>query len=242
MIHKKFVQFAALLSITAVLAACGSSVPSSAQPQGVSAQGEPNLKALKSFIVNTARSFQGKCDADDNRPEFRQRLENLIPVLLKLAPKQTEAEKLPKVAGGWQQIWADQSGGAPGTCVSAKDIYQVVFAEGYYWNISKNISARGEALGLLRGTYEVLPEFLRIEFTDLAFSVTYPPRGTNLIALAARAERREFTALPKNFPVGLKGDLANIYVDDTLRIVRGKSDFEPNTTSLFVLVRADKIK
>jgi hypothetical protein len=242
MINKKLVQFTALLSLTAVLAACGSSVPSNAQPQEVSAQGEPNLKALKSFIVNTARSFQGKCDADDNRPEFRQKLENLVSVLLKLAPKQTEAEKLPKVAGGWQQVWADQSGGAPGTCVSAKDIYQVVFSEGYYWNISKNITSNGEALGLLRGTYEVLPELLRIEFTDQAFSPVYPPKGTKLVELAAKAERREFTALPKNFPVGLKGDLANIYVDDTLRVVRGKSDLTPNTTSLFILVRADKIK
>jgi hypothetical protein len=244
MTHKKLIQFTALLSLTALMAACGSSIPSNAQPQsGIGVSIEPaEVTTLKAAIVNTAKSFQGKCDADDNLPEFRKKLDPLINRLVEITPKQTEAQKLPRVAGGWQQVWADQVGGAPGTCVSGSDIYQVVFREGYYWNISKNITASGQSLGLLRGTYQVLPDLLRIEFTDLAFSPKYPPVGTDLVKLATRAEQREFTAFPKVFPVGLKGDLANVYVDRSIRIVRGKSDADANTTSLFILVKATSIR
>jgi hypothetical protein len=242
MIHKKLVQFSALLSLTALMAACGSSVPSNAEPQATVSIETSEVTKLKAAILSNAKSFRGKCDADDNLPEFRKILDPLVDRLVEITPKQTEAEKLPRVAGSWEQIWADQAGGAPDTCISAKDIYQVVFKEGYYWNISKNITAKGQSLGLLRGTYQVLPELLRIEFTGLAFSPTYPSPGTDLTRLATRAESREFTALPKVFPVGLKGDLANVYVDRFLRIVRGKSDGDNERTSLFVLIRTYSVK
>jgi hypothetical protein len=232
----------ALLSL--ILVACGAPAPQAVpepQQESLEAQRLSRVSALKLAIVSIAKAAQqGVCDQDDNNPVISRILNRLTDELVRLTPKQTEAEKLPKVAGGWRQVWSDLDNSAP-VCISAKDIYQVVSPSGYYWNISKTILPQGNSLGLLRGKYEVQPDFLRIEFTNQAFSPVYPAKGTNLVALAERAENGEFIPLPSGFPVGLKGNLQNSYVDDTLRIVRGEDDRPDDKPGIFILLRADVI-
>jgi hypothetical protein len=241
------------LSLALVLAACGSAVqaPQAAETASVSepalseqgAVGQERLRALKikllkQAILSVSGAARGRCDGDDNYPEVAAVLNRLTTELVGLAPQGTESDRLPRVAGGWKQVWADLGSSSP-LCISATDIYQVVSPQGYYWNISKNILPSGqEALGLLRGKYSVTPDFLAIEFTRLAFSPVLPPSGTNLIELANRAEAGAFPALPPNFPVGLRGQLKNAYVDDTLRIVTGRDERPGAPSSIFVLVRA----
>jgi hypothetical protein len=243
---KKIITRLSLLCVSAILlASCASSTPEAVvesqaqQKQTQEAQRKSRVKALKTSILKIAEAASNtQCDQDDNYPEITKLLSQLTNELVSLTPAQTEAEKLPKVAGGWKQVWANLDSSSP-DCISADDIYQVVFAEGYYWNISKNISSTGEAGGFLRGKYEVTDNFLAIEFTDIAVSPTYFSTGTDLVDLATRAEQKEFIALPPNVPVGVKGELYNVYVDDTLRIVTGNDDLDDGQSDgFFVLVPA----
>jgi hypothetical protein len=236
--------FVLAMLLSLILVACGAPPAPQPAPEVVpelEAQRLSRVSALKLAIVSIAKAAQqGACDQDDNNPIIGRILNRLTDELVRITPKQTEAEKLPKVAGGWKQVWSDLDSSAP-ICISAKDIYQVVSPAGYYWNISKTILPQGNSLGLLRGKYEVQPDFLRIEFTAQAFSPVYPAKGTNLVALAERAEKGEFIPLPSGFPVGLKGNLQNSYVDDTLRIVRGEDDRPDDKPGIFILLRADVI-
>lgn len=226
-------------------AAAAPATPAAAAPEQLDAQRldakKLKIAALRAAIVAVARAAQGQCDGDDNSPEVSAVLNTLTDELLNLVPARSEAEKLPQVAGGWKQVWADLQGGGP-FCISANDIYQVVSPAGYYWNISKNITPQGAVAGFLRGKYAVGEGALRIEFTAQAISPVYPPAGTRLDELAARAERGEFPRLPPGPPVGVKGDLQNTYVDSQLRIVRGRDDRPGSRPSLFVLLRADTIR
>ncbi len=197
------------------------------------------VEVLKRAIVSIARGAQGACDQDDNDPVVSKGLRRLTSKLVRISPPRTETDKLAQVAGGWKQEWADLRIGSP-NCTDADSIYQVVSPDGYYWNISTTRPAAGPpSLGLLRGKFAVTPDFLEIEFTNLAVSPVVPPLGTDLVDLATRAERGEFVALPPFFPVGVKGELKNVYVDDDLRIVTGDDDSPGSVDSIFVLTRAD---
>ncbi|MGL4608497.1 MAG: PAP/fibrillin family protein [Trueperaceae bacterium] len=244
----KKIYFVLLTALTLVLVACGSPAsqadlnatePDSAELEAQKAStNKIKVAALKKAILVTAKAAATEqCDQDDNNPDVAEALNKLTDELLKLVPARTEEQKLSQVAGGWKQVWSDLDSSSP-ICISAQDIYQVVSPDGYYWNISKNIIEGSESLGLLRGKYTVQPDFLRIEFTNQAFSDVYPAKGTDLIDLAARAEKGEFTALPSSFPVGLQGNLQNTYVDDTLRIVRGEDDRPDDKPGIFVLIPA----
>jgi hypothetical protein len=199
-------------------------------------------EALKRVIVLIAERARGRCDEDDNNPVVGQVLNLLTDKLVRAAPARTEFEKLPQVAGGWKQVWSnlEATPGGPPRCTAADGIYQVVSPDSYYWNISRSVQPGGPpGLGLLRGKYQTTPDFLRIEFTDLAVSPVVPPAGTNLVDLANRAENGEFIALPPGPPVGVSGELRNAFVDDEVRIVRGSDDRPGSPASIFVLVRAD---
>ena len=213
-----------------------------AQPSAAAPEGTRDIRTqiLKKAIIGVAQASQGVCDNDDNNPAVGRLLNRLTDRLTKITPARTESEKLPEVAGGWKQVWSNLGGPSP-VCNSAADIYQVVSPNGYYWNFAKTLPPSGQpGYFFLRGKYETTPDFLSIEFTNQAISPVAPPAGTNLAALSDRAESGEFIPLPPRPPVGVKGELKNVYVDDTLRIVRGTDN--SGTTgpgTIFILVRAD---
>lgn len=197
------------------------------------------VAVLKAAILGISERAQGTCDEDDNNRVVAAILNRLTDRLVAVTGSRTEPEKLPQVTGGWKQVWSDLDSGSP-ICTSADDIYQVVFPDGYYWNIAE-LAAPGApaSQGFLRGAYEVTPDFLEIEFTRQAVSPVVSPPGTDLVDLAGRAEAGAFVPLPAGPPVGVRGELQNTYVDDDLRIVRGLDDRPGATASIFVLVRAD---
>ncbi len=197
-------------------------------------------KLLKAAILKVSERAQGTCDQDDNSPAVAAVLNRLTDRLVDATAARTETEKLPQVTGGWKQVWSNLEGGAP-VCTPADQIYQVVSPDGFYWNIA-TAARPGAPLsqGFLRGEFEVAPDFLRVEFTQQAVSPVVAPAGTDLVGLAGQAEAGAFIPLPTGPPVGVRGELQNTYVDDDLRIVRGRDDRPGSTDSIFVLVRADE--
>jgi PAP_fibrillin len=232
----------AILATTVVCLAL-TAQPASA---GVTTQQRPptdrnqvKVKVLKAAVLRVSERAQGTCDQDDNNPVVAAVVNRLTDRLVAAAGSRTEAQKLPQVAGAWKQVWSNLDSSSP-VCTRADQIYQVVSPDGFYWNIAENVVPGGASVqGFLRGQYEVTPNFLRIQFTRQAVSPVLVPTGTDLVDLAGQAEAGAFTPLPDSPPVGVRGELQNTYVDDDLRIVRGRDDRPGSPESIFVLVRAD---
>ncbi|MDG0817755.1 PAP/fibrillin family protein [Bdellovibrio svalbardensis] len=198
------------------------------------------IQELKYEILEISFNAQGEYDSDDNNLEVRQRLDPLVEELISLAPPRSEQQKLVDVIGTWYQVWADGPGGPPGQGARGDSIWQVVFPEGYYWNVARNQYGPVQNMGYLRGKFSVNTDSLAIEFTKAVFnpqwSFAEPTR------LAMLAEFGAFDANPTPFPpgtspIGKKGYLANVYVDEDIRICRGGgTDFGDNTY-LYILER-----
>jgi|GEM_PF-2014846 len=230
----------AALAVGALTLTVAAPPASAAEPTDRRPGEELRVRVLTTVILAVAEGAQGTCDEDDNNPVVAAVLDRLTDRLVAAAGPRTEDEKLPEVTGGWRQVWSDLDSGSP-VCTRADRIYQVVSPDGFYWNIAEAQPPGGAppVLGFLRGEYRVTPDFLEVAFTRQAVSPVVPPAGTDLVDLATQAENGEFTALPDGPPVGVTGELANVYVDDNLRIVRGRDDRPGSEESLFVLVRAD---
>ncbi|WP_413578075.1 PAP/fibrillin family protein [Bdellovibrio sp. HCB290] len=158
---------------------------------------------------------------------------------MSVVPNKTESEKLPLVVGSWQQVWSDGPGGGPpgsgGTL--ADSVFQVVFPDGYYWNIGKNKVGNVRSMGYLRGKFTIEPNQLGIEFTKSVGSPGWVVDDTESYLLAMRAEVGSFDSVPTPGPIGKKGFLANVYVDEDLRICRGGGDDFGTGTYLYILER-----
>ncbi len=198
------------------------------------------IQELKYEILDTAFTAQGDYDSDDNSVDVRQKLDPLVDELISLAPQRSEQQKLIDVIGTWYQVWSDGPAGPQGQGALADSIWQVVFPEGYYWNVAREQTGTTQSMGYLRGKFTLNDTSFAIEFTKAVFnpqwSFAEPTR------LAMLAEFGAFDANPTPFPpgtspVGKKGTLANVYVDEDIRICReGGGDFG-NNTYLYIFER-----
>lgn len=176
-------------------------------------------------------------DRTDNFKEVRAALQPLVDELLSLTPSKLEAEKLDLVVGGWRNLWTDQ--GFP-PFVDAKQVYQAVSPDGYYYNISQSKTPLVDFTSFLRGSYKDGGNLLNIEFTANSVREGFYPIGTPLLNLAQELESGKIKSLPVPGPIGVKGVLVNAFVDQDLRIVTGNSSIDSSST-LFILERADFI-
>ncbi|MNJ93236.1 PAP_fibrillin [compost metagenome] len=209
---------------------------------------DPNKKDavedLKTQILQIASAAQGEYDSDDNDPAVRAQLDPLVDQLVALVPARTEAEKFVDVVGAWQQVWADGPGGPPGMGPLAADVFQVVFPDKYYWNVAKNKVRDIMTMGFLRGKFDVEADSLKIEFTKAVFDPGWVAPGTDVNTLAMRAEVGAYDGNPQTpgtSPIGKKGFLANVYVDEDMRICRGGGE-EFGGTYLYILTRNTAFK
>jgi hypothetical protein len=195
---------------------------------------EARIEQLKQSIreiavANTART--------DNYLEVRNQLQPLVNELLALAPDRLEAEKLPLVVGGWRNLWSDMPFGEG---VDPTQVYQAVSKDGYYYNVARILTDKGEFTSFLRGAYSDQGSYLRIEFTANSISPGFQPAGTPVLDLAEDFEAQKIPATAIGGPIGVTGILINAYVDQELRIVTGNS-ISDTDLSLFILERAPTI-
>lgn len=200
------------------------------------------IQELKMEILTIAFQAQGKgYDSDDNSADVRKQLDPLVDELVSLAPKRTEKEKLVDVIGTWYQVWADGPAGPSGQGALADSVWQVVFPEGYYWNVAHDQYGQAKSMGYLRGKFTVNDDSLAIEFTKSVFD----PKGWSFAEptrLAMLAEFGAYDAYPTPYPpdtspIGKKGTLANVFVDEDIRICRGGGGDFGNNTYLYILER-----
>lgn len=164
-----------------------------------------------------------------------------------------------KVAGGWKQIYTDQTYPIPSFLKMDPDsIYQIVSKENHYWNVS-NLDVFGifPTVGCLRGKYEGVPgePSVRVEFTRNGFRLGHLPGFSNVVDYADTLEDGSRWVLSigsgaaPSGPVGISGKLTSIYVDDEIRIDggtqfpftdgSGKVLVEGFTGTLFILEKVE---
>lgn len=194
-------------------------------PTAVFATTIDRVTTLESEIMAIAEANQTRVD---NLREVRAQLRPLVDELLNLVPQRTQADVLPDVVGSWHCLWSSQRFGSPSTStVDFTQVYQVVFSEGYYWNVARKISALGSVeTSFLRGQFEDRGDFLDIEFTDTFSAPAWFGPGADLVTLGIGAEVGAITGRDDSMdgpfsPIGMRGTLANAYASGKLRIVVG---------------------
>jgi hypothetical protein len=205
---------------------------------------------LKRQIVELARSFAGQGDPDFSR---QRALDVLVAELLRTSPPQRPVmERLDVLAGAWKQLWGpydyrnENRGVDPE--LGLNEIYQVVFREGFYYNVSPTIKKQNkdtERIVLLRGEYK--PDarernLLRVRFTNLS-DVKPRPSDKQLWQLPALAESKQLPQLDAVVPGFLVklffggGALEEVFTDESLRILYGSDGKDFNAKYIYVMER-----
>lgn len=216
---------------------------------------KPAVEALKKQIIARAQSYNGQADPDYSK---QKSVEVLIQKLLAVAPQPPVKDRLSYLYGTWRQVWGpyDYRKDASREIdpqLGISEIYQAVFAVGYYYNISPiypdGDHAR-EQTGLLRGEYELddqNPNRLNVHFTSYRGIEGRPVDEIPIWKLAPLAEAdqldHEISIVPW-LVVRLffgSGALDEIYTDDTLRICYGSNGDADAPKALYVMTRVHAV-
>jgi hypothetical protein len=211
------------------------------------------VEALKREILALAQSFSGQGDPDYSK---QHALEALIAPLLAAAPQPPVVDRLELLAAAWKQVWGlyDYRGGGRGVdpSLAVDEIYQVVFREGFYYNVSPlwaNGDPSRERIGMLKGRYRAdrkLADALRVRFVDYPGFSTRPP-GYALWDLPAALETgalvNDIEIVP---PAVVKlffgtGALREIYTDGDMRLLYGASSTAFEDPYLYVMTRVGDV-
>lgn len=206
-------------------------------------------QAIKRQILELAQSYAGQADPDQSK---QKTLEPLVEKLVRENPMPPVSDRIKLLAGAWKQVWGpydyrnDDGGIDPKLGIA--EIYQVVFADGYYYNVAPfypNQTRDREQVGLLRGEFTLDsgdPNGLSVKFTDYP-GVEPRPANTNIWDLAAVAEagqlQNKITIVPswivKLFFKG--GKLEEVYTDGDLRILYGSKGKPGARRFLYIMSR-----
>jgi hypothetical protein len=206
---------------------------------------------IKQQLLAKAKAYQGQGDPDH---AIQTELDGLVTQLLQVCPQAPLKDRLPLLTGMWQQVWGpysykDNKRGVDKSFMP-NAIYQIVFADGYYYNVSPSYNNAGQATNkttLLRGQYRLnnkQANVMDIHFTALKSVPGSPPEGLQYGQLPALAEAGKLPGLRKVLPNTLVwwllggGTLTEVYTDNDLRITYGAG---ANITRnyLFVLQKID---
>ena len=200
----------------------------------------PNAATLKKAILKVSQRAQGECDDQDNNPRVRQVLDSLTKRLVALTPPRSETEKLPQVLGVWKQIWSDAPfTSIPGACFAADEIYQVVFADGFYYNIAEVTFPGQTSVSFTRGAYVAQDSSLSIRFTRSISVFGVIEDFPDLTEASLQVENGEITPDFTRPTADEDLTLVNVYVDDQLRVVADNQQIS-EAESIFVLERVDR--
>jgi hypothetical protein len=214
-----------------------------------SASAAAEIEDLKSQIVAIALANQTNLE---NTAEVRAQLDPLVAALGALETKSFEEEKALKL-GVWQQLWTDDSDDARADNffqkVDRTNTYQVVFADGVFYNVSEIQTLLGRFTGFLRGDYTAEAPRFNLEFTDLKVrrgGVQDDPNQGGLFRFVEDAKLGKLGGLFEfpgerrypNGPVGAKGYIETVFIDEQIRIDQG-ANLADGVTDLFVLIRAE---
>jgi hypothetical protein len=196
------------------------------------------ISILKKTIVTTADKYQGQGDPDF---KIQNELEPLVKKLLELSPQVEVSNRLPLLFGVWKQVWGPyeyrKNDRSVDPTLNAKEIYQVISPEGYYYNVSPNMDPKSKSeknINYLKGEYKLSskdPIGLDVKFVKF-IGMKNRPTEKPIYKYADEAERdqlpTQITVVPKPivkiFFGG--GTLREIYTDGSLRILYGSNNKE----------------
>ncbi len=186
----------------------------------------------------------------ENRKETRQQLDPLVQEIGELAGPVTEKAWMDFAPGSWQQIWSDERDNSP-PGAPAQDyskIFQYISVQGWGFNFGERIVAPGQSitfalsvLGSIQGheqTTEITGAFARMRglengeaIGELSHKIkTGADSGFNVV----NAGR-----FPQG-PIGAKGVLNLIYLDETLKVGYAANVYT-GEIELFILRRLDRV-
>lgn len=248
-----------VLAISFSVAACAAPAgEESGTTSSALSDGQLTPAELSATKAEVRRIALANTQRQDNLDVVRAELDPLVDRLARHFGTRPAIAKLPLVAGAWRQMWSDfpyQMN--PILRSDAAQVYQVVSADGYYYNLGDNRAFGFLGLtGVLRGAYEPDGSRLRIGFTDVGYRLGLLRDDEDLAQFANDLESgcRGYFGIPgggraPRGPVGIRGTLETVYVDADLRIDRGTQDdfADENGTvvvpgvgvKLFVLEKAD---
>ena len=183
----------------------------------------------KSEIINEIKGICKSVDAEKDFKKTRAQLDLLINELRAIDGTVSNQYPIDKVKGVWKQLWTDQYYPIPSFLKLVPDqIFQIVSENGYYWNASNTrIFNTLTASGFLRGKYKNIygSPTVEIEFTKNGFRPFKLPT-TNLFSFVQNIENGKSFIIstgknPPNGPIGIKGTLTSLYVDENIRIDLG---------------------
>lgn len=220
-----------LFALASTLALAGCSADATTEDTDTQAD-ELKGRLSPQELAATKAQLRAICNANmtrtDNADDVRVQVEPLVAKLAKHFGQRSAAQKVPLVAGAWRQIWSDfPYPMAPFVSMDYEQIYQVVSADGHYWNIGDSRAFGFIGItGVLRGKYELDGTRLNIEFTNSGFRFGRLSRGVDLVGYADDLESgdKTYLGLPGGGPVGISGTLETLYVDGDLRVERGTQD------------------
>lgn len=230
-------------------------------PQTSSAALPPELGAVKQQIIDLCVT---NTDRTDNIPEVRAQLEPLITQLGTWFDANRPENEIALTQQPWQNLWFDDpdiefdfSFGPIALLQPRDQIYQVV-EEGYYYNASeirlRFFRSQFSFQGYLKGAYTILRPVdesivgeSRLNTVDLEFvanSIQFGPLPKNigLSQLVKSVDAGLYPTIPVPGPIGVTGELWNVYIDDDLRISAGFDDSEPEVIDLYILRRVDRVQ
>lgn len=200
---------------------------------------DPLIKDLRDEVVSLARTYEGKSDLDG---KLQQEIELKVQELERVLPNLTMQEKAAKIAGPWRQVFGPYSATGDGKIPFGTDtanIYQIIFPEGFFYNVAVSKVSGLRAVILLKGEYKVTDEAIEGVFVRNSVLVRGIP-SERLFELPAQLEAGTLRPvhLPRSLkPVGLGGQLLEVYADDEIRILRGKTESFVRP-ALYVMERA----
>jgi hypothetical protein len=187
----------------------------------------------------------------DNFKEVRRELDPLVNQLQKFQDLSAE-ESLERKIGSWKQLWTDDADDLRANnffqTVDRDQTYQIVFKGGVFYNLTVIKTPLGRLSGFLRGVYSpdsIDQKTLNLEFTKLSLRRRGLSRdGGELSTLTQDLEDGVIGSFGLPFgtdrfprgPVGAKGTIRTIYIDDFLRIDIGQNKAD-GVEDLFVLIK-----
>jgi hypothetical protein len=212
----------------------------------------PEVAAARARVLETARANTENVDVK----AVRAKLEPDLEILANHFAANRPSDEPKRLQGTWKSLWYDDPDldrGPKFLPLDRSNIFQVV-EDGYYWNVANNdvrLFGRdvGTVQGFLKGEYTIKNppteanrgerrlNVIDLEFTENRTRLGALPRDVDLRALANDVGSREKWSIPTPGPIGVKGELWNLYLDDNLRVSAGVRKDEPGTLDLYILER-----
>lgn len=206
-----------------------------------------SIQEVKNEILKIAIHFKGQGDPDYKIQNF---LKPYVEKLIILNPQEEIQSRQSLLVGSWQQVWGPyeyrKKGRGIDPSTDVDNIYQVVFNDGYYYNIGNvlNKKKKVKSVTILRGEYTFKGDNkLQVHFTKLKKIKGKLPSKYKYIQLPELSESKQLPeekfSLPNFFVKWFfgGGTLTEVYTDKDLRLAYGSDEKNLGKGYLYVMKR-----